>query len=152
MFAYKNDWSLSEGAEELRYFSMLGEEMNLQGVQQELAPNFATLWFILFLGFIVNCCTGLEECLISHKQGFSPGSLVSGHLCMVLTSTEGTLPHSHIHFVGCTAATAGGQCQRPCRSTLHAGQGTSWHLLLRGRQQVLVATESRKLIYLCCTE
>lgn len=70
---------MSEGAEELRYFLLLGEGMNLQGVQQELAPTFANLLFILFLGFIVNFCTGLERCLISHrcvtlKQGFSPGS------------------------------------------------------------------------------
>lgn len=81
VFACKNDWSLSKGAEELCYFSLLGEGMNLQGVQQELAPTFATLWFILFLGFIVNCCMGLEGCLISHrrvtlKQGFSPRSLM----------------------------------------------------------------------------
>lgn len=60
LFAYKNHWSLSEGVEELGYFLLLGEGMNLQGLEQELALAFPTLWFTLFLGFIVNCCTGLE--------------------------------------------------------------------------------------------
>lgn len=41
-------------------FCCLGKGMNFQGLQQELAPAFPALWFILFLGFIVNCCTGLE--------------------------------------------------------------------------------------------
>lgn len=60
VFAYKNGWSLSEGEKELGYFLLLGERMNLQGVQWELAPAFPASWFNLFLGFKINCCTGLE--------------------------------------------------------------------------------------------